>query len=197
MNCSAGPAGRARVRTLGWCLVLGSGLAWAPGLLAATPAGHAHDHGVARMDVAVEPGRVSIALDTPLDNLVGFERAPRTAAERERVASALARLRAAEALWRIDPAAGCKGGRVELRSAVLGLGSAAGPGAARDAHADLEAQFEFECADATRARFLEHGLFKAFPGLRRLEVQVVTPQAQMKRTLQRSEAGGGRLPLFR
>ena len=46
-------------------------------------AAKAHQHGVARLDVAVEATRVTLYLDTPLDNLLGFERAPRTDAERK------------------------------------------------------------------------------------------------------------------
>jgi hypothetical protein len=53
-------------------------LAGATPALAASP----HEHGVARLDVAVDAGRVSFSLETPLDNLLGFERAPRTDAER-------------------------------------------------------------------------------------------------------------------
>ena len=93
-------------------LFAATGLAWA---------GKAHQHGVAQLDVAVEPTRVTLELDTPLDNLLGFERAPRTDAERAVVDKALARLRAADGLFRIDGAAGCTLAKVSLVSAVLGL----------------------------------------------------------------------------
>lgn len=155
--------------------------------LHAAHAGKAHEHGVARLDIGVEAGRVVIELDTPLDNLVGFERAPRTDAERAAVAAAVARLRDAAALFRIDSAAGCKVGKVELVSAPLGLGpSTAAP---KDgAHADLEGSFEFGCTAAPRAGAVEVGLFEAFPRLQRLEVQVATPRGQIRATLRRPNA---------
>ena len=144
----------------------------------------AHEHGVARLDVAVDAGRVSIELDTPLDNLLGFERAPRTDAERDKATALVARLRAAELLFRIDAAAGCTLAKVELVSVALGLGKAAAGAVASD-HSDLNAVFEFRCKNGARAGFVELGLFDAFPALKRIELQVVTPKGQLKATLRK------------
>jgi hypothetical protein len=144
----------------------------------------AHEHGVARLDIAVDPGHVMFDLDTPLDNLLGFEHAPRNDAESAKVQGAVALLRAAEALFRIDAAAACKLVATELVSAPLQLGPP-GPGPARDGHGDLEGHFEFRCKDGTRAGFVELGLFEAFPALQRIELQVATPRGQLKATLRR------------
>ena len=141
-----------------------------------------HEHGVARLDVAVDAGRVSIELDTPLDNLLGFERAPRSDAERAKVSAMVARLRAGDALFRIDTAAGCKLSKVDLVSPPLGLGKEA---AAAGEHGDLNGSFEFLCANGARAGFLEVGLFDAFPALKRIDLQVATPKGQMKAVLRR------------
>ncbi len=148
-------------------------------------AGKAHQHGVARLDIAVEPQRVTLELETPLDNLLGFERAPRTDAERKAADAAVARLRAAAALFRIDPAAGCTLAKVTLAAPVLGLGGsgAGSSGNDKDAHADLEGRFEFDCKAGGRAGFVEVGLFDAFEPLKRIELQVVTPKGQLKATL--------------
>jgi hypothetical protein len=158
--------------------------------LAAAPA---HEHGVARLDVGVEPRRITLRLDIPLDSLLGFERAPRTDAERQAAAAAVARLRDAATLFRIDAKAGCKPGTVELVSAPLGLGPGARPAepvpaAARNDHADLEGQFDFDCIAGGQAGFLEIGLFEAFPRLQRIETQIVTPRGQLKATLRRPNA---------
>ena len=153
----------------------------------AAPAAKAHEHGVAQLDVAVQAQRLIIELDTPLDNLLGFERAPRSDAERDKAAAAVARLRDAALLFRIDAAAGCSLARVELNSAALGLGlgpaAAAAAGAAE--HGDLSATFEFRCTAGARAGFVEVGLFDAFPGLKRLDLQVATPKGQLKAILRR------------
>jgi hypothetical protein len=142
---------------------------------------------VARLDVATEPGRVSLLLDTPLDNLLGFEHAPRNEAERARADAVVARLRAAAALFRIDSAAGCKPAQVDLKAPALGLGAGVAPGE-KDAHADLEAQFDFSCQNGARASYIEHDLFEAFPNLKRIELQAATPKGQMKATLKRPQS---------
>src|SRR5688500_6802941 len=90
---------------------------------AAVAAGQTHDHGMARLDVAVEPTRVVFDLDTPLDNIVGFERAPRTDAERERAKAALARLQKPGELFRIDGAAGCTLLKAEVSAPALQAGA--------------------------------------------------------------------------
>lgn len=169
------------------CLFAATGPAWA---------GKPHQHGVAQLDVVVEPTRVTLELDTPLDNLLGFERAPRTDAERAMVDKVLARLRAADGLFRIDSAAGCTLGKVSLVSSVLGL---AAPGAnaaqatqaaeaakgAKGDHAELNGHFEFNCKAGQRASFVEVGLFDAFAPMKRVELQLVLPRGQMKASLAR------------
>jgi Protein of unknown function (DUF2796) len=149
-------------------------------------AAKAHEHGVARIDIAAEPARITVLLEMPMDGLAGFERAPRDDAERKLVDAALGRLRDAAALFAIDPAASCKPGPVVLTSAVLGLGPAAAPaGGKSDGHADVNASYEFTCADGFRAGFVEVGLFEAFSRLQRVEIQAVTRKGQIKATLKR------------
>jgi hypothetical protein len=156
----------------GFALMLACGTCcWAAG---------AHEHGVARLDVALEGTRLTLQLETPLDNLLGFERAPRTDAERQRVQVLLQRLRAPEGLFRADAAAACKAGAVTLEAPVLGLGPA--PQAA-DAHADLDASFEFSCARAPRQ--LDVLLFDAFAPLQHIRLQLALPGGQAQRSLRR------------
>lgn len=158
-------------------------------LAGAAVAGGPHQHGVARLDLAVDGPRIVIDVESPLDNLVGFERAPRTAAERQRTDAMAARLKRGETLFMIDAAAGCRFVKAELVSAVLKLGPSAPPDAQGhahgDEHADLEAHYEFECDDSARAAFLETALFEGFPRLRRIDVQGVASKGQFKATLKR------------
>lgn len=172
-------------------------------------AGKAHEHGVARLDVGVEAGRVTLSLEVPLEDLVGFERAPRNEAERAAVTAALARLGEVDRLVRIDGAAGCGAGKVVLVAPMWGIEaspalpagasspapaaparapSAPAAPAVREGHGDLEATFEFRCSNAPRAGHVEVGLFEAFARLKRIEVQAVTPRGQMKVVLRRPQA---------
>jgi hypothetical protein len=153
--------------------------------LAVPAQGQAHVHGVATLDIAVDARQITLSLATPLDNLVGFERAPRTDGERQRAEQAVARLRAGDALFSFDPAAGCKMASVDLRSAALKLGQPTQR--PKDGHAELEADWRFDCSDATLARHVDVGLF-AFNQLKRVQVQLALPKAQLKRELKRPDS---------
>lgn len=150
----------------------------------AWPQGQAHVHGLARLDIAVEANRITLQLRLPLDSLVGFERAPRNDAERASVAAAVAALKAADRLFRIDPAAQCALATVELASATLKLGKVE-PNADKSGHADIDTDMAFTCKDASRATSIEVGLFDAYGRLQRIEIQMVTPKGQFKRDLKR------------
>jgi len=159
---------------------------------AAANAAKPHEHGVARLDIAVEAARVTLLLEVPLDSLLGFEREPRSDAERALADAALARLRDSATLFRIDPAAHCTLAKVDLQSAALGLGGE--PASVKEGHADLDATFDFVCKDGSRAGFVEVGLFDAFARLQRIDVQAATRKGQLKATLKRPVK---RVPLAR
>ena len=162
------------------------------GLLAATPlagmaqAARAHVHGQLKLDIAIDGPTVVIEMESPLENFVGFERAPKSEDEKKAAEDAVAKLRAADQLFKIDPAANCKLGPVTLRSAALGLGKA--ETGAGEGHADLDGTFAFNCTKAPEAKFIDVALFGAFKGLRQVDAQIVSPDGQFKRTLKRPNA---------
>ncbi|HVZ44502.1 MAG TPA: DUF2796 domain-containing protein [Ramlibacter sp.] len=149
-----------------------------------------HEHGVARLDVAVEANTISFQLESPLDNLLGFEHPPRTAGERERADALVAKLRSADGVFRLDPAARCKLQSVELVSSALKLGN---PGPSEEGHADIDGSFTFTCARAADAAYVDTGLF-TFARMQRVDVQVARPGAQFGLQLVRPS---GRLDLVR
>jgi hypothetical protein len=149
----------------------------------AEPAARAHVHGQIKLDVVVDGPTVVIEMESPLDNFVGFERAPRNDAEKKTAEEAVAQLRAAGLLFKIDPIGNCKLGPVTLRSAALGLGKVDAD--AVEGHADLDGTFAFNCTNAGATKFIDVGLFEAFKGARQIEAQIVSPQGQFKRTLKR------------
>ena len=156
--------------------------AWAICAPLATRAVDAHQHGVAQLGIAVDANRLTVQLSSPLENLLGFEHAPRNDAERGRVAAMIAALRGT--LFAIDSAGACRAGAVQLNSAALQLGQPE-PAEQQAGHADLDASFEFECSAAARAGFVETTLFERFAGIQRIDVQLATPRGQRKLTLAR------------
>lgn len=141
-------------------------------------AGKAHEHGVAKLDIAVEAQRVTVALEAPLDGLLGFERAPRNETERQSVQQLQALLKDGGKLFRFDAAAACK---LVSSSAESALFDKVPP--PKDAHLDLDASWEFSCAQAPQT--MDTTLFASFTRLQRLALQIVAPQLQRKLTLQR------------
>jgi hypothetical protein len=164
---------RSKLKKLAALCLLLPALAWA---------GKPHEHGAAKLDISVEAGKITLQMEAPLDSLLGFERAPRNDAERKNVDELVRQLKAADALFRIDPAARCTLGTVALNSSALKLGQADAR-AADDDHADLDAAFEFNCKDGAKASFIDVALFDTFKRTRRIEVQVAAPKGQFKRTL--------------
>lgn len=146
----------------------------------ATPllAAPAHEHGVAHLDVALVSGRLEVVLETPLDNLLGFERAPRNDAERRSADQAVARLRDAARMLQPDPAAGCVAEPTDVQAPVLGLGPVPAGG---DGHAELQASWAFQCK--APPAHLDLRLFESFGRLRSIEAQVVTAKGQRKARL--------------
>lgn len=142
-----------------------------------------HEHGSARMNVAVEAERIVIELESPLHDLVGFEHAPRDARQRAAVAALEPALRDAARHFRPNPEAGCSA--AETRVAHPFGVSAAAPAAAapRRGHADLRARLTFVCTTPGALRSLEVRLFDTFPRLKRIRVQSATPRGQGSATL--------------
>jgi hypothetical protein len=159
------------------CLSFAAAPAWS--------AGKAHEHGALKLDVAIEGNKLTIAMEAPLDNLLGFERAPRTDAERKAAAEVLARLRSPDqgkALFSADASAQCTLSKADVQAPVLEPGAKPAP---KDEHADLDASYEFSCAQPAELRSLDVGLFDAYKRIQRIDVQVAGPKSQSKVTLKR------------
>jgi hypothetical protein len=148
------------------CAVLASGVA------AAAP----HEHGVGTLDVAVDAATLIVELRLPAQDVVGFERAPRTDAERARIEQVRAALADAT---RFTPNA-------EARCRATGAPSVEVPvfgPKAGDEHADFTATYRFECASTVALTRVDHSVFTAFPKVRRLQAQVISAKGQKQATL--------------
>ncbi|MBO4122615.1 DUF2796 domain-containing protein [Cupriavidus gilardii] len=159
---------------------------------AAGPAAQAaepHVHGQATLDVAVEGHVLSIALASPLDNVFGFERLPRTDAERQKVHQAIAGLRDGAALFLPSPEADCRFEAAQVHFGALhhgltGEGDAPrGKPQAEHQHADLDADYRFRCARPEALRAIEVRVFRLFPGANRIAAQLAADKRQSGATL--------------
>lgn len=143
---------------------------------------HAHVHGVARLEVAVEGAHIDLHLESPLEALLGFERAPRNNQERAAVARMHQALKQADKLFAPTAAAGCKLVSVRVEAPVLEAGhKEQGHKGKHDEHAghgDLDASFRFTCAQPGGLTGMEVRLADHFPGMRRVDAQVVSAKGQ-------------------
>ena len=180
-------------------------LAVCTALLATSPAlAHGpHEHGAARLNVAVDGTVVAIDLESPLANALPFEHAPTSPAQREAVQNMAATLHGADKIFILPAAAQCILKNVTLESEALPADLLA-PRTAQQAaaktehhdhaekadhadhadyaaageHADLDASFVFECAKPDALHGMDVALFSAWPALHELRVQIVTPTGQ-------------------
>jgi hypothetical protein len=158
-----------------WAFTPADGRAHEPG---------AHVHGAAAMNLALYGQNVDIELETPLDNVLSFEHTPKSDSEKQEAQKMAATLRRAEALFLFPAAAACELKEVSLESEAISAellsGKSGGAGAAEEfeGHADLDADFSFVCRNPQAITRIEVALFKYFPRLNEIEVQLVTPAGQ-------------------
>ncbi len=135
----------------------------------------AHVHGQATLDLAVDGGTVTLALTTPAINVLGFERAPRTAAERAKQEAALQRLRTQGAqLLRFDATLGCTVAPQAVRVVEE-----------RSGHGEVRAQYRIACKKPVAGKPIRFGFSAAFPGIDRVAIQLVSDTAQVGATISR------------
>ncbi|MFO1311547.1 MAG: DUF2796 domain-containing protein [Burkholderiales bacterium] len=153
-------------------------------MLLGMPAAHAdtkpHEHGAMKLDIAIDGAEMTVDVEMPLDNLVGFERAPRTDAERKAAADALAKMRAGSVLFKPNGDAQCTLASAKVEAPVLEPGAQK---AAAGEHADLDATYVFKCAQPGKLAKLDVGIFDAFKRVKRVDVQVAGPKGQGRTVL--------------
>jgi hypothetical protein len=124
----------------------------------------AHVHGAAAVNVALEGPKGELEFESPADNILGFEHAPKTAAQKKTIADVLAKLRTdANTLFNI-PNCSLSAKEVDVHRE--------GP-----QHAEVHAHYTIVCKAAPQGQ-ITLGIFKAYPKLSSVAVTLVTPSQQ-------------------
>lgn len=153
-----------------WGVICGQARAYEPG---------AHVHGVATLQVTQDQNTLSLDLDSPLDNFLGFEHAPGNTRQKQAVQRMIEKLRQPETLFVLTAAAQCTAAPVHLKVPVLNLGKTEKGDPAKDSdHAEIAMEITFHCRMPAALKDMEIKLFDAFPGIHRLDAQVVGPRGQ-------------------
>lgn len=162
----------------------------------------AHEHGVGQLNIAIEGGRISMELQAPGADIVGFEHAASAAADREAVDTALAVLERPLELFVMPEAAGCT--VVEAHAALEADEHAHAEGHdheeraegeheghdhddhdhdahdavhddhADDGHTEFHAEYALDCASPSDLFQIGFAYFDMFPNAREIEVQLLT-----------------------
>lgn len=152
----------------------------------------AHEHGAAELDAALEGSALEIELRSPAMNLVGFEHAPSSEADKAKIASVRKQLEQPAPLFGLPPAAGCTLAESELDSPLF-------EGEIHEhehehehdhegQHSEIHAHYRFECATPQALTELDlQGLFNAFPGTEKIQAQLIGPNGQRGAQLSASQ----------
>ncbi|ROL86813.1 Protein of unknown function [Pseudomonas sp. NFIX51] len=150
----------------------------------------AHEHGVARLNAALDGQTLELELESPAMNLVGFEHVASTDADKAKVAAVRAQLEKPLALFSLPPAAGCVVAQQELESPLFGDkpedhdedhddAKSAGGHEHHHEHSEIHAHYQFTCATPGALKNLDlAGVFKTFPATQKIQVQLISPSGQ-------------------
>ena len=163
---------------IGLCLLVAGLVATAMSVAYAAPP---HVHGEAQLEIVQEGNTLSIHLESPAESLLGFEHPPRSPAETQAVAKLKATLGQSDTLFTLTESARCRALPVRLTS-PLWSGPAAGH------HADVDADFGWQCAEMPRLRDFRTSLLSLFPRLQRLKVTFVGQDGQKSAVLTPGQA---------
>ncbi len=145
-----------------------------------------HEHGVATLNVALEGSTLEIELQSPAMNIVGFEHAATSEADKKTVATARALLEKPQALFSLPAAAGCSLSENEVRSPLFGNAEAdhdhdehADGEEHHHEHSDIDADYSFTCKQPGELKTLDLSAFyKQFPATQKINVQLIGPSGQ-------------------
>ena len=162
----------------------------------------AHEHGAARMNVALEGNDLYIELTSPAANIVGFEHHPSTEKQKASVKKAIETLQAGAALFILS--AGAEGRLAKsmvhtdiesdfdqefehehtLEQGGINKGAEEQKhqenqeAEEHERHSDFKAEYHFVCKQPEKLAQIEVTLFRLFPGIEHIEVQLMTASKQ-------------------
>lgn len=138
----------------------------------------AHEHGVSSLNAALDGNLLELQFESPAMNLVGFEHAAKSDADKAKVAAAKRELEQPISLFALT-SGDCQATQVELQSPLFGDADHDHDHDHEGEHSDIHAHYRFECAKANELKQLDLAeLFKRFPATEKIQVQLIGPNGQ-------------------
>lgn len=152
-------------------------------------AGHtqldAHEHGSGKLNIAVAGKTMTIELEIPAADIVGFEHAAKTKKQKADVKAATAKLKDALKLFVVNSDAACKlaSAKVETEGAMAEGGHDHGhshghshgkkEAKSEESHSEFHVNYKLTCGSPKNMTAIEFAFFDAFPNSQELEVSLV------------------------
>ncbi len=155
-----------------------------------------HEHGHGRLNIAIEGKRVSMELEVPGADIVGFEHEASTPEQKAAVEKAKATLGDALALFKLPAGAGCK--LADANVAIQAEGEHdhaeaehkddghAGEGGEHH-HSEFHVTYAIDCAAPGKLTGIDFKYFDAFAGARELDINLVTETGQTHYVVTRAQ----------
>ncbi|SFP18741.1 DUF2796 domain-containing protein [Pseudomonas borbori] len=140
----------------------------------------AHEHGAARLNVVLDGQALELELESPAMNLVGFEHAATSDADKAKVAAARSQLQGPQALFGLGAGA-CTLSETELESALFEDDEhEEHHNHDEDSeHSEIHAHYQLDCKKPGELKQLNLSeLFKRFPATEKIQVQLIGPSGQ-------------------
>ena len=149
----------------------------------------AHEHGIGRLDVAVEGAHVALELTLPANDVVGFEHRPKSQDDKAKAAKAKQLLEDPAKLFGFSEAAGCAVA-VEDVSTSIEEGEEDSDEASQEGgeHAEYLASYSVKCKDVSKLNSISVKLFNSFSSLTSIKVQSATSKGQSASVLTKERA---------
>jgi hypothetical protein len=144
----------------------------------------AHEHGHGRLNIAIEDKTLSMELEVPGADIVGFEHEPSTPEQKAALERAKAKLENGLSLFTPSPAAGCiqKSAKVSTEAEHGDEHEhQAAHGSEKEEehhHSEFHVEYSLECASLSRLASMTFDYFKAFPGAQELDITLISPKGQ-------------------
>ncbi|MDR7026174.1 MULTISPECIES: DUF2796 domain-containing protein [Pseudomonas] len=138
----------------------------------------AHEHGAAQLNVVLDGKVLELQLESPAMNLVGFEHAAKSDADKAKVAAARSQLEQPQPLFGLN-AGDCQISKQELESPLFAEHKHEEHHDHDSEHSDIHAHYTLDCQKPEELKQLNLGeLFKRFPATEKIQVQLIGPNGQ-------------------
>ena len=125
-----------------------------------------HEHGVSTLKIALEGQILEMELESPANDIVGFEHAPENESQKAAIAKALSLLKSKPGVFRAPSTANCK------------IEDVSGKFEVEKDHAGFHITWRIKCLNPKEIKNLKTTFFQKFPKAEEIEVEVISASGQ-------------------